>query len=98
MLQRIPSGQQRPHLDVGMPSLEGIHDAQPGICLFRVGREEEGQRVIVRAACGRRQGQRRGAERAGAAQQRPPIEGLTATMAGVRGGSPARNDGYVVLS
>jgi hypothetical protein len=98
MLQCVPSGQQRPNLDVGMPALECVHDAQPGIGLFGVGREKERQCIVVRAACRRRQRQRRGAERTGAAEQRPPIERLTATKAGVRGGSPARSDGYVVLS
>jgi hypothetical protein len=81
-----------------MPALECIHDAQPRICLFGVGGEEERQCIVVRAARRRRQRQRRGAERAGAAEQRPPIEGLTATKTGVRGGSPARSDGYGVLS
>jgi hypothetical protein len=82
-----------------MPAPKRIHDAQPGLGLFGVGREEERQRVIiVGAARRRRQRQRRGAERAGAAEQCPPIERLTATKAGIRGGSPARSDDYVVLS
>jgi hypothetical protein len=81
-----------------MPALECIHDAQPGICLFGVGRKEESQCIIVRAACRRQQRRRRGAQCTGATEQRPPIEGLTATKAGVRGGSPARSDNYVVLS
>ena len=81
-----------------MPALKCIDDAQPGIRLFGIGREEEGQCIVIGAARRRPQRQRRGAERAGAAEQRPPIEGLTATKAGVRGGSPARSDGYVVLS
>jgi hypothetical protein len=81
-----------------MPALECIHHTHPRICLFGVGSEEERQCIVVRAACRRQQRQRRGAECTGAAEQRPPIEGLTAPKAGVRGGSPARSDGYIDLS
>ena len=98
MLQCVRSGQQGPNLDVGMPARKRVDDAQPGIRLFGVGREEEGQRVVIGATRGGQQRQRRRAERTGATQQGPPIEGLTATMAGVRGVSPARSNGYVVLS
>ena len=86
VLQCVRPGQQRPNLDVGMPALKRVDDAQSGIRLVRVGGEEECQRVVViGAARGGRQRQRRGAERTGAAQQRPPIEMLIETRAGVRG-------------
>jgi len=67
VLQGVRSGQQRSNLDVGIPALKGINNAQPGVRLFRIGREEEGQRVVIGATRGRPQRQRRRAKCAGAA-------------------------------
>ena len=55
-------------------------------------------RLLEMDGGGQRLGALTCAECTSAAEQRPPIEGLTATKAGVRGGSPARSDGYVDLS
>jgi len=67
VLQGVRSGQQRPNLDVGMPALKCIDDSLPRIRLFGIGGEEEGQRIVFGAACGRPQRQRRRAKCAGAA-------------------------------
>jgi hypothetical protein len=79
-----------------MPALKCIDDPQSGVRLVRVGGEEKGQRVVVGAARGGRQRQRGSAERTGAAQQRPPIEMLIETRAGVR--SPRLRFAVKVLS
>jgi hypothetical protein len=50
-----------------MPALKGIDDSPPGIRLFRIGTEEERQCVVLRAARGRPQRQRRRAKYTGAA-------------------------------
>jgi hypothetical protein len=67
VLQRIAPGQQRPNLDVGVLALEGLDDSLPSFRLFRIGREEEGQCVVIGATCSRPQRQRRRTKRAGAA-------------------------------
>ena len=66
VLQGVRSGQQRPNLDIGIPALKGIDNPQPGVRLFGIGREEEGQCIVIRTAPGRPQRQRRGAKCAGA--------------------------------
>jgi hypothetical protein len=85
--QRIAQGQEHPDLDVGVPALEGVNDSLPGIRLFRIGGEEEGQRIVVGTTPGSPRRQRRRAKRAGADQKRPPIELLS--KAGVRRSSPS---------
>jgi hypothetical protein len=66
VLQGVRSGQQRPNLDIGVPALEGVDDSLPRIRLFGIGREEEGQCIVIRATCRRPQRQRRRAKCAGA--------------------------------
>jgi hypothetical protein len=66
VLQRIAPGQQRLDLDVGVPALESVDDSLPGIRLFRIGRKEEGQCVVVGTTSGGPQRQRRRAKCAGA--------------------------------
>jgi hypothetical protein len=50
-----------------VPALEDVDDSLPGIRLFGIGREKEGQCiVIIGTTCGRPHRQRRRAQRAGA--------------------------------
>jgi hypothetical protein len=49
-----------------MPALKGVDDPQPGIRLFRIGREKERQGVFVTTTANRPRRKRRRPERAGA--------------------------------
>jgi hypothetical protein len=49
-----------------VPALKGVDDKLPGIGLFRIGREKEGQCIIIGTTCGRPHRQRRRAQCASA--------------------------------